>query len=107
MCIKISLVGPLVEAGCTCGVAGTYRLGNLLKNSSSVASERNWRLSLFLKGNFFIMGYFLNAYAAAIYGSFAASICSRFSFYGMRQTKYLRQPKITYAEGKSSLCNSG
>lgn len=30
-----------------------------------------------------------------------------FSFYSLGQTKCLRQPKITYAEGKSSLCNSG
>lgn len=100
-------MGPLVEAGYTCGVAGRYRLGNLVKNSSSVTSKRNWRLSFFLKGNWIMTSYFLNAYAAAIYSSFAASIFSRFSFYSPRQTKYLRQPKIMYAEGKSSLCNSG
>lgn len=57
------------------------RAGNLLKNSSSVTSKRNWRLSLFLEGNCVITSYFLGAHAAAIRSSFfAASIFSRFSF---------------------------
>lgn len=47
--------GPLVEADCGYGEAGTYKCA---ENSSSVTLKRNWGLSLFLKGSFITTSYF-------------------------------------------------
>lgn len=47
-----------MEADCSYEEVGTYRLGNVLKNSFSLTSKRNWRLLLFLKENCITICYF-------------------------------------------------